>query len=48
LFTFFSRESHMEELIRQAWAERLRVTVVPEQQHDERPRQIVLHRPFRH
>jgi hypothetical protein len=47
-FTFFSHESHMEELVHQAWAERLRVTVVPEPQHHERPRQIMLHQPFRH
>jgi len=47
-FTFLSRESHMEQLVRQAWAERLRVTVVPDRHHKERPRQIVLHRPFRH
>jgi hypothetical protein len=47
-FTFLSRESHMEQLIRQAWAERLRVTVIPDRHHKERPRQIVLHRPFHH
>jgi hypothetical protein len=47
-FTFLSRESHMEQLIRQAWADRLRVTVVADRHHKQRPRQIVLHRPVRH
>jgi hypothetical protein len=46
-FTFFSRESHMEQLVRQAWAERLCVTVIPERHYKDRPRQIVLHPPFR-
>jgi hypothetical protein len=42
-FTFYSREKHMEEIAHRAWAERLRVTLIPEHENKERPRQIVLH-----
>jgi hypothetical protein len=44
--TFHTRQSHMEDVIKRAWMEGLRVTVLPEQQHSDRPRQIVLHPPF--
>jgi phospholipase C len=44
--TFHTRQSHMEELIKRAWAEGLRVTVAPEEQHSDRPRRVVLHPPL--
>jgi hypothetical protein len=44
-FTFYSRENHMADLARRAWAERLRITVVSEHQDEERPQRIVLHPP---
>jgi hypothetical protein len=40
---FFSREAHMKDVVRCAWADRLRVTVTPEDKNDCRPRRIVLH-----
>lgn len=45
-FTFYSREDHMKDLVRRAWSERLRVTVVPEPKDKERPRRIILHPPL--
>jgi hypothetical protein len=44
-FHFFSREEHIENIARTAWSDRLRVTVIPEGEHDHSPRRVVLHFP---
>jgi hypothetical protein len=40
---FFSREQHMEEVVERAWAERLRVTVLPGSKIPRHPRRVTLH-----
>jgi hypothetical protein len=47
VFRFFSREGHMEDVVQRAWADRLRVTVTPEDNNEQCARRIVLH-PTRH
>jgi hypothetical protein len=42
-FHFFSRERYLEEVVQRAWATRLRVTVVPEDEDEQHLRRIVLH-----
>lgn len=44
---FFSREGALQEVVHRAWAGRLRVSVIPEDEHEHRPRRIVLHAPPR-
>ncbi|MFK4440567.1 hypothetical protein ABH944_000567 [Caballeronia udeis] len=44
-FTFYSRESFVEDIACRAWTDRLRVTVILENGHDDRPRRIILHPP---
>jgi hypothetical protein len=43
LFTFLSRETHVEALVDRACGERLRVTVISEHHDEDRPRRIILH-----
>lgn len=45
-FRFFSREEHMQDVIRRAWAERLRLTITPEDDDQRRPHRVVLHPTF--
>jgi hypothetical protein len=40
---FFSREANVANVVRRAWAERLRVTVTAEDSNERHPRRIVLH-----
>ena len=47
VFRFFSREGHTEDVVQRAWADRLRVTVIPEDNNEHCARRIVLH-PTRH
>jgi hypothetical protein len=42
-FQFFSREKNMQSVAERCWAERLRVTVVPEEQNEHHPGRIILH-----
>jgi len=42
-FHFFSRERCLEEVVERAWAARLRVTVIAEDEDEQHPRRIVLH-----
>lgn len=42
-FTFYSRERNVEEIARRSWAERLLITVFPEERDEHCPRRIVLH-----
>jgi hypothetical protein len=42
---FESRERHLEEVVREAWAARLRVTVVAARQARHRPVEVMLHPP---
>jgi hypothetical protein len=44
-FEFFSREGHVFDVAKQAWCDRLRVTVTPEADDADRPRRLVLHPP---
>jgi hypothetical protein len=41
---FESREREIEELVREAWAERILITVVPEPEDDDRVRNVILRR----
>ena len=45
LARFFSRERAVHELAARAWAERQRLTVVPEDGHEHRIRRVILHPP---
>jgi hypothetical protein len=44
-FTFHSRERAVKDLAERAWAERLRVSVLPEDGHGDRIRNVILHPP---
>lgn len=45
-FRFFTREGHMRDVIRRAWAERLRLTITPADDDQHRPYRVVLHPAF--
>jgi hypothetical protein len=46
---FFSRERNVADVAERAWTDRLRVTIIPEQEGDHLPRRIILHpTPYQH